>query len=187
MKKILVVLLAALFLFNLTAYAQLNPKYQAKSGDKKLDTTLTALDQKAKANPEKFLSDLSQSFNVARTKIDEMVNKVKMPLADVFIALKTADIAKKPVDTVVEEYQKNKGKGWGVIAKRMGIKPGSKEFHELKNAAAAALEKTKKDVEEKQKKEKEEKEKKLKQEKEKKEKEVKQDKGTGKAKVKLEE
>jgi hypothetical protein len=26
----------------------------------------------------------------------------------------------------------NKGKGWGVIAKNLGIKPGSAEFHALK-------------------------------------------------------
>jgi hypothetical protein len=32
----------------------------------------------------------------------------------------------------MKEYQVHKGKGWGVIAKNLGIKPGSKEFHALK-------------------------------------------------------
>jgi hypothetical protein len=29
-------------------------------------------------------------------------------------------------------YKQSKGKGWGVIAKELGIKPGSPEFHALK-------------------------------------------------------
>jgi hypothetical protein len=33
---------------------------------------------------------------------------------------------------VVDVYKKNRGKGWGVIAKSLGIKPGSPEFHALK-------------------------------------------------------
>ena len=36
-------------------------------------------------------------------------------------------------DEVLREYKENKGKGWGVIAKNLGIKPGSREFHELKD------------------------------------------------------
>jgi hypothetical protein len=32
----------------------------------------------------------------------------------------------------LRDYDKNNGHGWGVIAKRMGIKPGSSEFQALK-------------------------------------------------------
>jgi hypothetical protein len=32
----------------------------------------------------------------------------------------------------VPTYQASKGKGWGVIAKELGIKPGSPAFHALK-------------------------------------------------------
>ena len=35
-------------------------------------------------------------------------------------------------DQVFKIYNANKGKGWGVIAKELGIKPGSPEFHALK-------------------------------------------------------
>jgi hypothetical protein len=34
---------------------------------------------------------------------------------------------------VLKEYKTSKGKGWGVIAKSLGIKPGSAEFQALKN------------------------------------------------------
>jgi hypothetical protein len=42
-------------------------------------------------------------------------------------------MAHRPPETVVQTYQTHKGKGWGVIAKELGIKPGSREFHALKN------------------------------------------------------
>lgn len=50
----------------------------------------------------------------------------------------------KPVETVYVTYQKNQKKGWGAIAKELGIKPGSKEFHQLKNGGALVLEGSKK-------------------------------------------
>jgi hypothetical protein len=41
-------------------------------------------------------------------------------------------MTQKPPETVLHVYQANRGKGWGVIAKSLGIKPGSREFHALK-------------------------------------------------------
>jgi len=56
---------------------------------------------------------------------------VKTP-GDAYMCFRVGQLASKPVEVVTKEYQGNKGKGWGVIAKNLGIKPGSKEFHELK-------------------------------------------------------
>jgi hypothetical protein len=36
-------------------------------------------------------------------------------------------------DRIMHEYRAKKGQGWGVIAKDLGIKPGSAQFHALKN------------------------------------------------------
>ena len=54
-----------------------------------------------------------------------------------------AKIINRPVDVVVNEYNANKGQGWGVIAKQLDIKPGSKKFHALKKGGFSLLEKTK--------------------------------------------
>ncbi len=48
------------------------------------------------------------------------------------MCFRVGQIASQPVEVVTKEYETNKGKGWGVIAKNLGIKPGSKEFHALK-------------------------------------------------------
>ena len=39
---------------------------------------------------------------------------------------------------VVTEFREHAGQGWGVIAKNLGIKPGSAEFHALKNGRLPA-------------------------------------------------
>jgi hypothetical protein len=38
----------------------------------------------------------------------------------------------RSIDVVTAQYKKNKGRGWGALAKSLGIKPGSPEFHALK-------------------------------------------------------
>jgi len=42
------------------------------------------------------------------------------------------EMSKRPTSSIIEKYKASKGKGWGGVAKSLGIKPGSKEFHALK-------------------------------------------------------
>lgn len=74
---------------------------------------------------------MSAQFGVPLTKVQAVIKAVESP-ADAFMCFQLGQMVQKPTETVVEEYQVNKGKGWGVIAQRMGIKPGSAEFHALK-------------------------------------------------------
>jgi hypothetical protein len=51
--------------------------------------------------------------------------------ADAYIVLRFGEMSRHPFDYVLREYKASRGKGWGVLAERLGIKPGS-EFHALK-------------------------------------------------------
>ena len=62
--------------------------------------------------------------------------------ADACIALKLSFLSHKPLDTVVRTYRDKGGKGWGAVAKSLGIKPGSREFHRLKNDSRNFLNET---------------------------------------------
>jgi hypothetical protein len=44
------------------------------------------------------------------------------------------EMSMHPADYVLDRYKSSRGKGWGVLAKSLGIKPGSKEFHALKSS-----------------------------------------------------
>lgn len=124
MKKVLI---AATLLISCLSFGQ-----TLNSGDKDLDATLTNMNTEAKANLSAFKADFVKTYNVTTAKIDELMKK-GMAISDVFMTLEIARIAKKPVDSVVKSYELNKKKGWGAIAKEMGIKPGSPEFHQLKS------------------------------------------------------
>ena len=148
MKKALITLtLILLCISGLPAYSGdrgVSATYDARTGDTMLDTTLGDLNlQTQGGNLSDFVSNLSLSYNVPRLKIEYLIDKVKMTPADAYMTIGIAKMAGKPIDEVVDEYEANKDKGWGVIAKRLGIKPGSKEFHALKKGGSAELEKAK--------------------------------------------
>ena len=48
------------------------------------------------------------------------------------MAFKLSEMSQRPVSDVLEIYGKGNSKGWGALAKSLGIKPDSKEFHQLK-------------------------------------------------------
>jgi hypothetical protein len=96
-----------------------------------LDGFLLRVNEQAKADMSKFSVRLSVQFGVPVPKVDEIIRSVAAP-ADAFMVLQLGQMTRKPPETVVQTYTKNRGKGWGVIAKELGIKPGSPEFHALK-------------------------------------------------------
>ena len=96
-----------------------------------LDNFLIDLNRKAVADIHRFNATLSSQFNVPVPKIEAILKTVKDP-ADAFMCLQLSQLSGVHVDTVVSSYRRNSGKGWGVIAKELGIKPGSSAFHALK-------------------------------------------------------
>ncbi len=113
--------------------AQISATFSAKSGDAELDVSLSNINTQAKLDLTVFKKDMTVSFGITNAKLDNLL--ISMHPADIFLSLQIGKLVAKPVDVVVASYQKNKSKGWGVIAKEMGIKPGSKEFHALKGKA----------------------------------------------------
>ncbi len=96
-----------------------------------LDGFIQKLNVQAKADMGKYSVQLSAQFGVPQAQVTAIIGKVDSP-ADAFLCLQLGQMSKKDPDSVLRIYQGNKGKGWGAIAKEMGIKPGSPEFHALK-------------------------------------------------------
>ena len=96
-----------------------------------LDVFISNLNVQAQANLGAFKVRLSTQFGVPAARVDAVMASVRTP-GDAYMCFRVGQVASKPVEVVSKEYQVNKGKGWGVIAKNLGIKPGSKEFHDLK-------------------------------------------------------
>ena len=97
-----------------------------------LDSFLAEVNVTAKADLGGFRADLAATFGVSSGEIDGLFRTFDSP-ADIYISLRICDIAEVSIERVAAEYKSIKGQGWGAIAKKLGIKPGSSEFHALKN------------------------------------------------------
>ena len=86
----------------------------------------------AQSDPSGFRARLATRFKIGDGQSDAGRIKVDEP-ADAYLMLRLGEMAGKQVDYVFEKYMHSKGKGWGELAKSLGIKPGSEEFHALKN------------------------------------------------------
>ena len=85
----------------------------------------------------RFRADLSATFGVSTHEVDRLFRIFGSP-SDVYISLRIGEVAGVPVERVVTQYRTNKKRGWGAIAKELGIQPGSPEFHALKKGRLAA-------------------------------------------------
>ncbi len=92
---------------------------------------LNDLSIKAQADPSKFRTRLAVRFNLGDIQIKAVLSNVENP-ADAYIVLRLGEISRQPTDYVIAKHGSSKGKGWGALAKSLGIKPGSREFHALK-------------------------------------------------------
>lgn len=96
-----------------------------------LNNFLADLNSKARADISGFNASLSAQFNVPLPQINSIMKTVKLP-ADAFMCFQLSQMTGIHIDKVVGAYERNNAKGWGVIAKDLGIKPGSPAFHALK-------------------------------------------------------
>ena len=96
-----------------------------------LDGFLGDLNIQARADMNGFSARVSTQFGVPEVQVRSIIGTVSTP-ADAFMVFQLGRMTQKPPETVLHVYQANRGKGWGVIAKSLGIKPGSREFHALK-------------------------------------------------------
>jgi hypothetical protein len=110
-------------------------KSQIKSGSFQIDGDLNQINVSANADFGKFQADMSVGYNISEEKINYYHAGLQMAPADIYFALEMSRVSHRPVDEVINVYKVKKGHGWGEIAKELGIKPGSPEFHALKNQA----------------------------------------------------
>jgi len=81
-----------------------------------------------------FKARLATRFQIGDAQINTVISNVAQP-ADAYMVLRMGEMSGRPTDEIIKTYQASKDKGWGVMAKNMGIKPGSKEFHALKQGS----------------------------------------------------
>lgn len=97
-----------------------------------LDAFLANLNVQARADLPGFSAKISTQFGVPAPKVQMVLQSVPQP-ADAFMIFQLGQFSGLPADRVLDVYEPNRKRGWGAIAKELGIKPGSPEFHALKS------------------------------------------------------
>lgn len=128
MKKIALLIL---ILFSHLSWAQ-DTDFLPNTGDNEMDIFLKKVNSDAKKDVTEFKNMVTNKFNIAKKEIEKLL--LDMLPGDVYMAAQVSKATGKSLTEVSSTYKKNKGKGWGVIAKELGIKPGSPEFHALKKS-----------------------------------------------------
>ena len=106
--------------------------WNPRSGDVWVDSQLADMNRYGSQYRDPFIDEMVRYHGAPRDLVtDLLVNRNWAP-GDVYYACSIAHILGIPCRNVVNEWDRNHGQGWGVVAQRMGIKPGSAEFHQLK-------------------------------------------------------
>lgn len=109
--------------------------YNIRTGDVWVDTRLGEINDYGRRYREPFIHEISGYYGAPRSLIDELLDRRGWAPGDVYYACAIARALGVPCLNVVREYDRDPGQGWGAVAKRMGIKPGSPAFHALKRGA----------------------------------------------------
>jgi hypothetical protein len=89
---------------------------------------------RADADPSGFRAQLSARFKIGDAQVRLVLGNVDRP-ADAYMVFRLGEMSSLSTDYVLSKYRAGKSKGWGALAKSLGIKPGSREFHALKQGS----------------------------------------------------
>lgn len=96
-----------------------------------LDGYLTRLDLHASTDLGAFRADLGAHFGASGSEVDLVLRSVNHP-GEAAVCFWLRQHSRQPLEVVLRHYRERRGQGWGELAKSLGIKPGSAEFHALK-------------------------------------------------------
>lgn len=106
--------------------------WNPRSGDVWVDTWLGDVNRYGNRYRDPFADEMVRYYGAPRDLVTDLLVRQRWAPGDVYYACAIAQIIGRPCRYVVDEWNRDHGQGWGVVAKRLGIKPGSAEFHRLK-------------------------------------------------------
>lgn len=106
--------------------------WNPRTGDMWIDQRLGDINDYGYRYRDPFIDEMVGHYGAPRVLVRELLIDRRWAPGDVYYACSIAHTLGIPCRNVVEVWDRDHGQGWGAVAKRMGIKPGSAEFHRLK-------------------------------------------------------
>lgn len=140
--------LLALLLAGGAAFAQQVPatpaapapaaEWAPRTGDAWVDAALADINAYGRRYPDAFADELARYHGAPRDVVSALLAAPAWTPGDVYFACALAQLIGRSCRYVADERQASPGEGWGALAQRLGVKPGSPEFHRLKDGFAGA-------------------------------------------------
>lgn len=108
------------------------PGWNPRSGDAWIDQHLGDVNRYGSRYRAPFIDELVRYHGAPRDLVTDLLTRRNWAPGDVYYACAIAHVLRLPCGTVADEWARHHGEGWGALAQRMGIQPGSAEFHRLK-------------------------------------------------------
>lgn len=105
--------------------------WNPRSGDVWMDVWLGDMNRYGSRYRDPFVDELVRYHAAPRDLVIDLLARRWAP-GDIYFACALAKLAGRPCRYVVEQWERDHAQGWGAMAKRLGIKPGSPQFHQLK-------------------------------------------------------
>ena len=106
--------------------------FNPRSGDVWVDSQLRDMNNYGYRYREPFIDEMVRYHGAPRDLVHDLLVNQRWAPGDIYYACSIASVIGRPCRYVVDQWERDHGQGWGVMAQRMGIKPGSAEFHRLK-------------------------------------------------------
>ncbi|KAB8198694.1 hypothetical protein FKV24_000565 [Lysobacter maris] len=106
--------------------------WNPRSGDVWVDTWLGDMNRYGHRYRDPFIDEMVRYHGAPRSLVVDLLDTRRWAPGDVYIACAIASIIGRPCRYVADVWERDHGRGWGAVAKDLGIKPGSPEFHRLK-------------------------------------------------------
>jgi len=114
------------------------------TGDAGWDSAVSKLNADAHSASQQFAPKMDQRYGFNEGVANGFMEKYGLTFGDACIAMKLSVLSNHSLDQVMGAYEFHRERGWGAVAQSLGIAPGSREFHELKNDSRAFLAEIKK-------------------------------------------
>ena len=106
--------------------------WNPRSGDVWVDSQLDDVNRYGSRYRQPFIDEMVRYYGAPRDLVSTLLVERNWAPGDVYYACAIAQILGRPCRHVADVWERDHGQGWGNVAKQLGIKPGSAEFHRLK-------------------------------------------------------
>lgn len=107
--------------------------WNPRSGDAWVDAWLGDMNRYGTRYREPFVDEMVRYHGAPRELVTELLVSRHWAPGDVYYACTLAQVVDRACRDVADEWQVSHSQGWGVVARRLGVQPGSAGFQRLKN------------------------------------------------------